>query len=71
MYDRAPRDLVQTFGSTPHNVGPGSYDASAANKARLKAGMDAILGCLNIILTVNFLLIHSFCFLYIYAFISA
>ncbi|XP_071106668.1 sperm-tail PG-rich repeat-containing protein 2-like [Haliotis cracherodii] len=37
MYDRAPRDLVQTFGSTPHNVGPGSYDASAANKARLKA----------------------------------
>ncbi|KAJ8318878.1 hypothetical protein KUTeg_003969 [Tegillarca granosa] len=26
MYDRAPRDLVKTFGSTPGNVGPGSYD---------------------------------------------
>ncbi|XP_046567757.1 sperm-tail PG-rich repeat-containing protein 2-like [Haliotis rubra] len=37
MYDRAPRDIVQTFGSTPHNVGPGSYDASAVSKARLKA----------------------------------
>ncbi|KAL3877518.1 hypothetical protein ACJMK2_035215 [Sinanodonta woodiana] len=37
MYDRAPRDLVKTFGSTPQNVGPGSYDPLTTSKARLKA----------------------------------
>jgi hypothetical protein len=38
MYDRAPRDLIKTIGSTPGNVGPGTYDGSAPAKARLKAG---------------------------------
>lgn len=37
MYDRAPRDLIKTIGSTPGNVGPGTYDGSAPTKARLKA----------------------------------
>lgn len=37
MYDRAPRDLVKTIGSTPGNVGPGTYDSSAPTKARIKA----------------------------------
>ena len=39
MYDRAPRDLVKTYGSTPGNVGPGSYDSNAVNRSRIKAGM--------------------------------
>ena len=39
MYDRAPRDLVKTFGSTPGNVGPGSYEAEQTGKLRLKAGI--------------------------------
>lgn len=37
MYDRAPRDLVQTTGSTLQNVGPGSYDADVPPKSRFKA----------------------------------
>ncbi|OWF52099.1 Sperm-tail PG-rich repeat-containing protein 2 [Mizuhopecten yessoensis] len=37
MYDRAPRDLVALYGSTPHNVGPGSYDAAFTGKGRIKA----------------------------------
>lgn len=37
MYDRAPRDLVRTTGSTLQNVGPGSYDADFVPKARFKA----------------------------------
>ncbi|XP_060071490.1 sperm-tail PG-rich repeat-containing protein 2-like [Ylistrum balloti] len=37
MYDRAPRDLVALYGSTPHNVGPGSYDAGLSGKGRVKA----------------------------------
>lgn len=37
MYDRAPRDLVTLYGSTPHNVGPGSYDSTLPAKGRLKA----------------------------------
>ena len=38
MYDRAPRDLVKTSGSTAQNVGPGSYDPGVPPKARFKAG---------------------------------
>ncbi|KAK3090851.1 hypothetical protein FSP39_015224 [Pinctada imbricata] len=37
MYDRAPRDLIKTFGSTPGNVGPGSYDSELPPKAKMKA----------------------------------
>ncbi|KAL5018397.1 hypothetical protein ScPMuIL_004119 [Solemya velum] len=37
MYDRAPRDLVKCMGSTPHVVGPGSYDPDIPKKALLKA----------------------------------
>lgn len=39
MYDRASRDLIKTIGSTPGNVGPGTYDSSVPAKARLKAGL--------------------------------
>lgn len=39
MYDRAPRDLVKTFGSTPGNVGPGSYDSNVLPRSKIKAGM--------------------------------
>lgn len=28
MYDRAPRNIGQTVGSTPLHVGPGTYDLS-------------------------------------------
>ena len=38
MYDRAERNLVVTYGSTPSNVGPGSYDALVGHKSNLKAG---------------------------------
>uniref|UniRef100_A0A8W8IEC1 Sperm-tail PG-rich repeat-containing protein 2 n=1 Tax=Magallana gigas TaxID=29159 RepID=A0A8W8IEC1_MAGGI len=37
MYDRAPRDLVKTFGSTPGNVGPGSYDSNVLPRSKIKA----------------------------------
>lgn len=37
MYDRAPRDLIQTSGGTAQNVGPGSYDADLPSKSRFKA----------------------------------
>ncbi|XP_048761282.2 sperm-tail PG-rich repeat-containing protein 2-like [Ostrea edulis] len=37
MYDRAPRDLVKTYGSTSGNVGPGSYDASVVTRSKVKA----------------------------------
>lgn len=37
MYDRAPRDLVRTVGSTQQTVGPGSYDADTPPKTRFKA----------------------------------
>lgn len=36
MYDRAPRDLSFKLGSTPHVVGPGSYDADTVNRTRLR-----------------------------------
>jgi len=38
MYDRAPRDLVKIFGSTPGNVGPGSYDSELQIRTKIKAG---------------------------------
>ncbi|KAK3802621.1 hypothetical protein RRG08_010392 [Elysia crispata] len=37
MYDRAPRDLSFKIGSTPHAIGPGSYDADTINKSRIRA----------------------------------
>lgn len=43
MYDRAPRDLVKTFGSTPGNVGPGSYDSNVLPRSKIKAGMYSVL----------------------------
>ncbi|XP_041363261.1 sperm-tail PG-rich repeat-containing protein 2-like [Gigantopelta aegis] len=37
MYDRAERNLVVTYGSTPSNVGPGSYDAVIQRRYNIKA----------------------------------
>lgn len=39
MYDRAPRKLVSTFGSTGPLVGPGAYNVESISKAKLKFGV--------------------------------
>uniref|UniRef100_A0A2C9KKI0 Sperm-tail PG-rich repeat-containing protein 2 n=1 Tax=Biomphalaria glabrata TaxID=6526 RepID=A0A2C9KKI0_BIOGL len=36
MYDRAPRDINFKVGCTPDVIGPGSYDAAALQKSKLR-----------------------------------
>ena len=38
MYDRAPRVVSQTCGSTAVHVGPGTYDASLPDPKKLRNG---------------------------------
>ena len=38
MYDRAPRVVSQTVGSTAVHVGPGTYDANLPDPKKIRNG---------------------------------
>ena len=38
MYDRAPRVVSQTVGSTADHVGPGTYDGFLGDQKKLRTG---------------------------------
>lgn len=38
MYDRAPRVVSQTVGSTTDHVGPGTYDFFVGDQKKLRTG---------------------------------
>ncbi len=38
MYDRAPRVVSTTVGSTTDHVGPGTYDALLGDPKKLRSG---------------------------------
>jgi hypothetical protein len=41
MYDRAPRNLSEPFGSTLESVGPGTYENEVPSKAKQRSGENA------------------------------
>ena len=52
MYDRAPRNLSEPFGSTQETVGPGTYDNEVQAKAKIRAGQWLKLTLINYVTVI-------------------